>query len=215
MAKKQKKKTNQKPKAQTQTQTQTKKNDTATKIVSYVLFLLVLLACLALLIQCVNGGKEDLRVEHDGERIVSDAEMKLSTETALRFDVKYASDRSRGYDVAIVSNATRDTDFDFTVDGVTYKYADESEYTPDFKSCFDFQKKDDYFTLILHDDMTMQSIFDQIYADHDVVIPSTVDLREKCYFAIVVTSFDGKTQIRIPFRIAALSIALDHSSIIF
>ena len=128
------------------------KTNTAVKVISAVLLVLLVLGAVGLLLRFTNGFTEDFKtfyLTHNDEQILNaQNEMVLDTGKEQRFDVHYTfetvmDNAPSGYSVKIVPKATEETDFEFTVDGDKYLYSGEKDLT----KAFDLVEDEDFFTL--------------------------------------------------------------------
>ena len=192
------------------------------KVVSgiiYALLILALLGCIGFVATFTNGFTDSFKsfyVEYNGQSIMSDTQLMLPCGEELRFDTKYVFEdigQKGDYKVKIVTNSNSDTTFDYLVDGVPYAYLSDKDIT----HAFDILHEDGYFTLTLPQGITLQSILDKVYEGQDVEIEDSVDERNKCYYAMIVSSYDESVSYRIEFsfNVGVAGIELDKSEVIF
>ena len=192
------------------------------KVVSgivYILLILALLGGIGFVATFTNGFTDSFKsfyVEYNGQSIMSDTQLMLPCGEELRFDAKYVFEdigQKGDYKVKIVTNANSDTTFDYLVDGVPYAYLSDKDIT----HAFDILLEDGYFTLTLPQGVTLQSILDKVYEGQEVEIEDNVNERNKCYYAIIVSSYDESVSYRIEFsfNVGVAGIELDKSEVIF
>lgn len=192
------------------------------KVVSgiiYALLILALLGGIGFVATFTNGFTDSFKsfyVEYNGQSIMSDTQLMLPCGEELRFDTKYVFEdigQKGDYKVKIVTNANSDTTFDYLVDGVPYAYLSDKDIT----HAFDVKLEDGYFTLTLPQGVTLQSILDKVYEGQEVEIEDNVNERNKCYYAMIVSSYDESVSYRIEFsfNVGVAGIELDKSEVIF
>lgn len=103
---------------------------------------------------------------------------------------KFAMTKEYGYTVKVVPVA--DNDFNFTVGGNEFSYLDELDIT----SAFDLVIIDDTFNIIVPGSII--DVLAVIYGDNDIVVPELDS--DKDYYKLVITSFDGLSEISISFK---------------
>ena len=195
---------------------------TKSKVVSgiiYALLILALLGGIGFVATFTNGFTDSFKsfyVEYNGQSIMSDTQLMLPCGEELRFDTKYVFEdigQKDDYKVKIVTNANSDTIFDYLVDGVPYAYLSDKDIT----HVFEVKLEDGYFTLTLPQGVTLQSILDKVYEGQEVEIEDSVDERNKCYYAMIVSSYDESVSYRIEFsfNVGVAGIELDKSEVIF
>ena len=196
--------------------------NTKSKVVSgiiYALLILALLGGIGFVATFTNGFTDSFKsfyVEYNGQSIMSDTQLMLPCGEELRFDTKYVFEdigQKGDYKVKIVTNSNSDTTFDYLVDGVPYAYLSDKDIT----HAFDVKLEDGYFTLTLPQGVTLQSILDKVYEGQEVEIEDSVDERNKCYYAMIVSSYDESVSYRIEFsfNVGVAGIELDKSEVIF
>ena len=184
--------------------------------ITYVLLILALLGGIGFVATFTNGFTDSFKsfyVEYNEQSIMSDTQLMLPCGEELRFDAKYVFEdigQKGDYKVKVVTNSNSDTTFDYTVDGVPYAYLSDKDIT----HAFDILHEDGYFTLTLPQGVTLQSILDKVY---EVEIEDNVDERNKCYYAMIVSSYDESVSYRIEFsfNVGVAGIELDKSEVIF
>ena len=192
------------------------------KVVSgivYILLILALLGGIGFVATFTNGFTDSFKsfyVEYNGQSIMSDTQLMLPCGEELRFDAKYVFEdigQKGDYKIKIVTNSNSDTTFDYLVDGVPYAYLSDKDIT----HVFDITHEDGYFTLTLPQGITLQSILDKVYEGQEVEIEDNVDERNKCYYAMIVSSYDESVSYRIEFcfNVGVAGIELDKSEVIF
>lgn len=191
---------------------------TAGRVVSIALVLLLIISAVGFAAYFSNGFTSDLKtfyVECNGEKILNDKDYyEMTANQEYRFDVKYLFDvgnkeNKLGYHVQVLPYTTKETNFDFQVDGKTYNYGAEGELT----KAFEIEQADDYFTL--KSIKTVKGVLETLYPNKTVVVP---ELKSKTpYFALVVSSEDYSVEIKIAFvsLVAVEGVIIDPDHIVF
>ena len=183
----------------------------------YIILLLLLAVSVVFAYRLTNGFTDSFKtfyVQQGGSVLPATVDgYPIAYGEEMRFDVKYtfsfADKQQTGFTVKIVPNAGND--FEFTVDGAYYDYC----AIPDLTSFFDLTQYDGYFTLYMDSTDSLQSILSKAYPGQTVVIPG--DLQPGDYFTLVVTSFNGKSNVIINFNpyFTVDSMALDSGYLMF
>lgn len=142
-------------------------------VIIWLLLLLLVVAGIGAVLHFTGIGKDDkadidestFRIEYGGEVYKADTEniIALPEKGKVRFEVKGTS----SYSVNIVPNVTPETDFSYTVNGVTYKYGEKT----DLSHAFDLKRYDGAFTIDSDDDYTLDSILSKLWqGDNKITI---------------------------------------------
>ena len=176
--------------------------NTTTKVVAYLLIILVFLGTIGFVFSFTNGFNEEFKtfyIEYGGESILSsEKSLILERGKVHRFDTKYIfnvnDEEKYGYKMSIVSNENREQSFDFKVDGDTYAYY----LVGDLTSAFKVVKSEDYFTIELPEKITLKEVLDKKYPGSKVVIPDTA-LSVKYPFTLKISSYNDEVTYNIHF----------------
>jgi hypothetical protein len=172
------------------------------KVLSYVVVILLLAAICGCLAYFTNGFTSDFKtfyVESNGNTYLSNTSgYILSAEKENRFDVKYTfsalSKEVNGYSVKIVPNVTNETDFDFKVGDDVYSFGAE----PDLTKGFDIVYYDDYF--IIDGNYSMQSVLNKLYPESVVTFEENEVKWDEDLYTLLVYSYNEKSIISIGFH---------------
>ena len=174
------------------------------KFLTYIALLLFVVAIIGFIAVFTNGFTSDFKTFYvkNGKQLYTQdsGEYPLSTDEELRFDVKYTfdmfsrNDTPKGYTVKVVSNATDDTAFAYSVCGNTAVYANGL----DLSAAFGLKTYDTYFTMSIPSDISMQSVLTAAY-DGETVTVEDIDLTKNCYFTLVITAYNNESTVRINF----------------
>lgn len=192
-----------------------KTNKKALGIIVYVFIALVVVAVVGLIFQLTNGFKTDLKtfyVTVDKTIITDSSGGYVVTENKpLKGVVRNLSTDSenKGYTLKVVPNKLDGKDFAFTVDGKTHTFQTEENLTSGFEITADGDK----FSLVSKGGC-VTDILKQIYGD------SVSDCNDKTYkdmFTLLVTSKDGKNEIKLNFSVSGkvTGVTLDKEAIMF
>lgn len=179
-----------------------RKNNQVVNIIIAILSVLLVVAVIGFVFKFTNGLNEDLKtfyIEHNGKQIVAtDSQMTFDVESEHRFDCKYLStpDEDNLFNVEVIPNVTEKTDFNFTVDDVSYKWSELKDLT----ACFTINKQHNYFIITFPADFSMQSVLNSLYRDKDVVISDTLSLYQY-YYTLHISNYNGKINYYIDFNV--------------
>ena len=192
-----------------------KTTKTTLGVIVYVLVVLAVIAVVGLVFQLSNGFKTDVKtfyVTVDKTIITDSFGGYVVTESRpLKGTVRNlsANSESKGYTLKIVPNKLDGKDFAFTVDGKTHTFQTEENLT----SGFDITADGDKFSLVSKGSC-VTDILKLIYGD------SVSDCNDKTYkdmFTLLVTSKDGKNEIKLNFSVSGkvTGVSLDREVIMF
>ena len=171
------------------------------KIIIYALIILALIGILGFIIYFTGGFTTDFTGFYttvDGKDVLSTGNgFRMKENDPLKVEVKYVfaspNDEAKGYTVKVVPNAIDGKDFDFTLNGDKYSYQSEQDLT----AGFDIKQEDDSFTIAPKGNLT--EILSAVYPNDTIG-----DCEDKGYenmFTLVVTSYNGKAEIRVNFTV--------------
>ena len=184
-------------------------------IVVYVLVVLAIVAVVGLVYRLTNGFKTDVKtfyVTVDKTIITDSSGGYVVTESKpLKGTVRNLStnSESKGYTLKVVPNKVDGKDFAFIVDGKTHTYQAEENLTAGFEITADGDK----FSIVPKGN-SVSEVLKQIYGD------SVSDCDDKTYkdmFTLLVTSKDGKSEIRLNFSVSGkvTGVTLDKEVVLF
>lgn len=179
------------------------KTKTVFKALGTIVALLLLVGIIGIVLKFTNGGNEAFKtfyVVHGEEEIFSAQSTAVYKRgETQRYDVKYTFDmgtsKPRDFSVKVVSAATEDTQFKYTVDGKELTYTSGIDLTAGFK----LTKSDTYFTLELDEELTLQKVLDKVYAGKAVKIPEEENRPGRYQFSLVISSYNDSVIYRIDF----------------
>lgn len=199
-----------------------KKNvSSISKLITYVIVLVLLALTVGTIAFFTNGFTDDFKtfyIEYNGKKYVKAEEnLFLADGRNHRFDCKYTfgklvKDEPKGYTVKIVPHTTEETDFEFTVDGITYKYSKESDLTKGFN--IDLQET--FFIISLPCGIELQDVLQKIYSGKEVAVPDSLRDTEY-YFTLTVSSYNNNVTYRFNFNFETLvsDITIHPGNIVF
>lgn len=190
---------------------------TISKIVAYVLVLLVVVATIGLIVRFTGGFTSDFKtfyVTVDGKDVLTTSGGYLaSPEKPLKVDVKYifnsAGNDASGYSVKVAPHVVEGKDFDFTLDDQVYSFQAETDLT----AGFDIQREESSFTVAPKGKVT--EVLQAVYPNNTIG-----DCDGKSYedmYALIVTSYNGEQSVTLYFTLPedVSGVELDKEQIIF
>lgn len=175
-------------------------------VIAYVLLIIAVFALIGFVVKFTNGGTTGIKTFYIkvGNTIYTDkGEVRLSL-SPVRFDVKYTfgslTGANNGYEICIVPYVNDETDFDFIVDGQTYRYGAEKDLTKAFNVVCD----DKGFT-IMGENRDMAMILQRLYEGQTVELPE-IDASENVYFKLLVTNYNKTETVEIGLRLSPVVI---------
>ena len=165
------------------------------KIIAYVLLLLVVAGVFGFVAYFTNGFTGDFKsfyvVVNDKNVLSTESGVEVSPDTPLTGNVKYTfgavSKEISGYELVIQPAA----DFDFTVDGVAHSFADEK----DLKNGFEISGDETTFTI--KPKGALMEILKGNYPDKEIVINKSTVPTDKDLFKVIVYSKDKTASVTI------------------
>lgn len=190
---------------------------TISKIVAYVLVLLVVVATIGLIVRFTGGLTSDFKtfyVTVDGKDVLTTSGGYLSSpEKPLKVDVKYifnsAGEDASGYSVKVVPHVVEGKDFDFTLDDQVYSFQAETDLT----AGFDIQREESSFTVAPKGKVT--EVLQAVYPNNTIGDCDGKSYQDK--YALIVTSYNGEQSVTLYFTLPedVSGVELDKEQIIF
>ena len=191
-----------------------------TKALSVFISLLLCITVFAVIAKFTNNFSEDFKTFYvtynDNKILARESKLFLSPGEEHVFEVTYTfefldegEEGNTDYDVKIVPNVDEETDFTYTVDGNEYAYSSLEDLTKGFE----LKKYDTYFTLNLPQNMSLESVLENIY-EKDVDAPKDEECPNSYLYTIVVSSYNESVVYYIDFNIV-MDITLDKTGILF
>ena len=178
-----------------------KKNSAATNTIVAILSILFVIAIVGFVFKFTNGLNEDLKtfyLEHNGKQIVtSESNMTFDINSEHRFNCKYISNPDNNtFNLKVVPNVTEETDFEFTVDGKSYKWNEVEDLT----SCFNIDKQNNYFIISFPADFSMAKILSSLYPTSELITFDSLSLYNY-YFTLHVSNYNDSIDYYIDFNV--------------
>ena len=194
--------------------------ETITKALSVILAFLLCVSVFAIFAKFTSNFSEGFKtfyVTYDGKDIFAqESQMYLAQGEEHVFDVTYTFEFldegekvNTDYDVKIVPNIEKNTDFNFMVDGNKYAYSSVA----DLSQAFEIEKNDNSFTLMIPEKTTIQSVLESVYGKM-VDVPANVDSINPRPYTLVISSYNKSVVYKIDFGVQGW-IDLDKPWIVF
>ncbi len=168
-----------------------------------VAVLLIFVGLLGIVSKYSNGFNEDFKtfsLEHNNETI-------SATESKLTFDVGseqkiycnyIIKPDDDSFSVSLSADTTKKNTFNYTVDGNSYSFKDNS----DLSDYFELNKTNSYFTIKIPKDFSMENLLSSLYPDaEEIVIQNDVDY-SNYYFTLTVSNYNESIMYHIHFNVA-------------
>ena len=143
-----------------------------------------------------NNGTEDFRafaVTVDGEEVKSTAERRSLLKGDHTVSASYLFGGDYDYTVDIVP--VKDTRFDYTVDGKMYAWSGQT----DLAKAFSLKKTETGFTFTVPTNLA--AVLAALYPGAEIAAPKEGEFKDPYIYALVVSSYNGKTTYAITFSI--------------
>lgn len=168
-----------------------------------VAVLLIFVGLLGIVSKYSNGFNEDFKtfsLEHNNETI-------SATESKLTFDVGseqkiycnyIIKPDDDSFSVSLSADTTKKNTFNYTVDGNSYSFKDNS----DLSDYFELNKTNSYFTIKIPNDFSMENLLSSLYPNaEEIVLQDDVDY-SKYYFTLIVSNYNESIKYYIHFNVA-------------
>ena len=195
-----------------------RKTAVAARAISTILILLILLSAVGFIAKFTGGFTGEFKtfyVTFGDEMILNDREnFELGTEREYAFGVKYTfgklnRNQKLGYHVQVLPNATEETEFTFSdAEGQEHKYSE----VKDLAKGFEIEKSENGFTMLAQADLP--EILSGDYGENLSGVPQAIN-SDKAYFALVVSSQNQASKIKITFTLARSGITLNPEKVVF
>lgn len=184
-------------------------------VITWLLLLLFLAGGIGVICHFVGIDKDDITdIVNPTFRVVSgESVFKADKENVFylpasgqaRFEIK----GTKGYTAKVIPNVTAETDFEYTVDGISYPYSGET----DLSYAFDLKCYDNVLTINTDSDYTLESMLSKLWGiDKEFV---TVNEHENfSFYKLLVTSLNGEN-VEILLNIQVTDITVYPDKIIF
>lgn len=184
-----------------------------TKFLTYVFALLLCTAAAGAVAYFVLQEKGvSFSVTQDGQRFYSGTEYEelcIPAGETYDFSVQSLVGESVDYSVKITANVEQS--FDFTMDGVLYRFYGAEASLNDYTEIFGVQTDGDMFSVTIPDDFSVSSAVEQRYGG---MIELQNDLQYGvCYFVLSVSV--GDDTVLLPFWFDVIRLSFDTPSIVF
>lgn len=194
---------------------------TVSKAITYVLLLLAIVGIIGFFAFFTNGFTDDFKsfyLEQNGEKILtSNYQTSFIPGKEYRFDVKYifsdmAGDEPLDYSIKVVPNATKETSFEYYVNGEPYQFVNLDDLT----TAFNISKKQDHFIINIAEGYNVEQVISYFYKDSEVTFPEGFD-NTLHYFKLQVSSYNQKITYNIIFNLgeAVSDIIVDPDHVVF
>lgn len=171
------------------------------KIIAFVLIILLLAGAIGLIFALTNGFTEDFKefyLTYGDEKIMAqESKQSFKNGETYSFGVKYVLDTgitSKDYSVKIVTNAEKT--FSYTVDGQTYAFKGGEDYS----SVFGLKKDEGAFTFTIPKGGITEAISKR-HSDKPVEVNNPDLLKDGYFFSVLVTSYNEKASCTVRFKL--------------
>ena len=150
--------------------------------------------------------------ETGGERIFGGTERELtfSTGQTYEFSVRALEGGEISYSVKVTANP--ENNFDFVLDGKTYRFSGEDEERNDYSEVFALTKRADGFSLTIPEGSAEKAVKAKFGEGVQIGTELSAGL---AYFSVTIGAGESRAQIFFRFSPELLAVELDCESIVF
>lgn len=188
------------------------------KIIVWIILIMILLGAIGFMWKFTNGMQEDFKflyLSYQGRSIVAEnSEASLTAGVENRFDIKYMldpisdSNTDKVRSIEIMSNEEFEN-ITYTVDGKEYLFGD----LDDFSDIFNVQYVGEYFTVSVPQQVDLGTILSLKYPKHEVSVSPELLIANDHYYLMRVILSNGAVY-NIKFNFTA-EIDSDLTNIVF
>ena len=151
--------------------------------------------------------------ETGGERIFGGTERELTFSTVQTYDFSVrALERGKvNYSVKVMANP--ENNFDFVLDGKTYRFSGEDEERNDYSEVFALTRRTDGFSLTIPEGFSAEKAVKAKFGE-GVQIGTELSAELAC-FSVTIGAGESRVQIFFRFSPELLAVELDCESIVF
>lgn len=185
---------------------------------SFLLIAVLMLSVVGVIMRYTNGGTTDFAlfyVAHDGQNIMTDTTVSLNDGETTTFAPRYSADdimsavgqetKTKGYNVKIVPNITKETSFTYRVGDNKYRF--EKLADTDFSSAFNLKKEEKSFSVKV-DEFTVKELLSVQHENKPVILPENFDYKQS-YFNLIISSYDEKSSVVLGLKPVPLVFTID------
>ena len=188
--------------------------ETIGKIVTWILVVLLVLGIAGgAAYLAMKGSGASFYAEMAGEKIFggTEKEMVFSTGQTYDFSVRALEGGKVNYSVKVTANP--ENNFDFVLDGKTYRFSGEDEERNDYSEVFSLTRRADGFSLTIPEGFSAEKAVKAEFGE-GVQIGKELST-ELAYFSVTIGAGESRAQIFFRFAPELLAIELDCESIVF
>ena len=186
--------------------------DAIGKIVTWILVVLLVLGIAGgAAYLAMKGSGASFYAETAGEKIFggTEKEMVFSTGQTYDFSVRALEGGDINYSVKVTANP--ENNFDYVLDGKTYRFSGEDEERNDYSEVF--AKRADGFSLTIPEGFSAEKAVKAKFGE-GVQIGAELSA-ELAYFSVTIEAGESRAQIFFRFSPELLAVELDCESIVF
>lgn len=187
--------------------------DAIGKIVTWILVVLLVLGIAGgAAYLAMKGSGISFYAETAGEKIFGGTERELTFSTGQTYDfsVRALEGGEINYSVKVMANP--ENNFDFVLDGKTYRFSGEDEERKDYSEVFALTRRTDGFSLTIPEGSAEKAV--KAKFGEGVQIGKELSA-ELAYFSVTIEAGESRAQIFFRFAPELLAVELDCESIVF
>ena len=150
--------------------------------------------------------------ETGGERIFGGTERELTFSTGQTYDFSVRALEGGKVNYSVKVTANPENNFDFVLDGKTYRFSGEDEERNDYSEVFALTRRADGFSLTIPEGSAEKAV--KAKFGEGVQIGKELSA-ELAYFSVTIEAGESRVQIFFRFAPELLAVELDCESIVF
>ena len=187
--------------------------DAIGKIVTWILVVLLVLGLAGgAAYLAMKGSGASFYAEMGGERIFGGTERELTFSTGQTYDFSVRALEGGEINYSVKVTANPENNFDFVLDGKTYRFSGEDEERNDYSEVFALTRRADGFSLTIPEGSVEKAVKAKFGEGVQIGTELSAEL---AYFSVTIGAGESRAQIFFRFSPELLAVELDCESIVF
>ena len=187
--------------------------DAIGKIVTWILVVLLVLGIAGgAAYLAMKGSGISFYAETGGEKIFGGTERELTFSTGQTYDFSVRALEGGDINYSVKVTANPENNFDYVLDGKTYRFSGEDEERNDYSEVFALTRRTDGFSLTIPEGSAEKAVKAKFGEGVQIGTELSAEL---AYFSVTIEAGESRAQIFFRFAPELLAVDLDCESIVF